>query len=274
MGYGPLVRASSGLSLSWQYPGIDSSFSDTITIYPDHVAARAIASAVLALLHRRERTGRGGHVSSAQIDVIFSSMSDGLATEQLHPGTIRAEGNRRGLDAPTGPYQAAGHDEWVVIDVQSTEQFAALAGVIGRSDWICDSELATRGGRLARASELEDAVASWAIRRPPLEIERSLQAVGVPAGRMVRVADFDTDVHCAARGLFGTLEQPQFDEPLPALLAEARFSSGLAPTLRPAPLQGEHSREIVRERFGFDDARIDALIDDGVLQVARSTVSV
>lgn len=272
MGYGPLVRASSGLSLTWQYPEVDFSFSDTITIYPDHVAARVSASAVVALLHRRERTGLGGHISSAQIDVIFSSMADGLAAERLREGSIRAEGNRRGVDAPTGPFPAAGDDEWVVVDVRSDDEFAALAGVLGRSDWQADPELATTAGRLARSAELELALGEWTRLHSPVEIENLLQQAGIPAGRMVRVPDFERDDHSLARGLLGRLEQPQFDGGLPAFLAEARFASGLTPLLRPAPLQGEHSREIVRERFGFDDARIDALIESNVLQVARSAV--
>ena len=37
MGYGPLVRASSGLTDLWRYPGVEDSYSDASTIYPDHV---------------------------------------------------------------------------------------------------------------------------------------------------------------------------------------------------------------------------------------------
>lgn len=269
MGYGPLVRASSGLSLTWQYPGVDFGFSDIITIYPDHVAARVSASAVAALLLRRERTGRGGHVSSAQIDVIFSSMAEQLATERLHEGTIRAEGNRRGQDAPTGPFQAAGDDEWLVVDVRSTTEFQALATAIGRPDWAADDDLSTREGRLARASELESGLASWTKAHTPTDAERTLQAAGVPAGRMVRVADLEHDEHCAGRGLLGLLAQPQFDEPLTTFLAEARFASGLSPLLAPAPLQGEHTAVIAAERLGLDTVRAEELIARGVLQPYR-----
>ncbi|MDO9398531.1 MAG: CoA transferase, partial [Herbiconiux sp.] len=270
MGYGPLVRASSGLSLTWQYPGVDFGFSDTITIYPDHVAARVSASAVAALLRRRERTGRGGHVSSAQIDVIFSSMAEQLAVERAHPGTIRAEGNRRGVDAPTGPYQAAGDDEWVVVDVRDTPEFRALATAIGHPEWNDDASLATRDGRLARATELEHALAAWTRLHTPTEVERTLQTAGVPAGRMVRVVDLEHDEHCAGRGLLGALPQPQFAEPLTTFLAEARSTSGLSPLLTAAPLQGEHTVEIAVELLDLEPDQIDALVAEGVLQPHRA----
>ncbi|MET0364861.1 MAG: CoA transferase, partial [Sphingobium sp.] len=60
MGYGPLVRAATGLTLAWRYPDDASGFSDSITIYPDHVAGRISAMGAVALLIRRLRTGRGG----------------------------------------------------------------------------------------------------------------------------------------------------------------------------------------------------------------------
>src|SRR5690606_22106861 len=63
MGYGPLVRASSGLTGLWCYPDTDSSYSDGVTIIPDHFAARVAAVGVGALLVRRELTGVGGEVS-------------------------------------------------------------------------------------------------------------------------------------------------------------------------------------------------------------------
>ncbi|ALJ19946.1 CaiB/BaiF CoA-transferase family protein [Microbacterium sp. No. 7] len=266
MGYGPLVRASSALSRSWMYPGVPDSYSDAITIYPDHVAARAIAAGVVALLLRRERTGLGGHLSCAQIDVIFAGLAERFAAEHLHPGRIRAEGNRRGHDAPSGPYPARGDDEWVVVDVTDTRSFLSLARAMSRTDWLEDAVLHTPEGRLARAGELERAVTAWTGERDPERIEHELQSAGVACGRMLRVADLAADEHAAARELLGLLVQPQFEEPLPTFLSEARFSSGLSPLLRPAPLQGQHTEDIARDILGLDDAAIARLVAADVLQ--------
>jgi crotonobetainyl-CoA:carnitine CoA-transferase CaiB-like acyl-CoA transferase len=86
LGYGPLVRASAGLSALWRYPDIEGSFSDAITIFPDHVVARLNAAAVAALLLRRERTGRGGRVSTAQVDAIFGAMGRSAGAGVVGPG--------------------------------------------------------------------------------------------------------------------------------------------------------------------------------------------
>ncbi len=55
LGYGPLVRAAVGFTDLWVYPGESETFCDTVTVYPDHVAARIGTLSALALLLRRER---------------------------------------------------------------------------------------------------------------------------------------------------------------------------------------------------------------------------
>jgi crotonobetainyl-CoA:carnitine CoA-transferase CaiB-like acyl-CoA transferase len=267
LGYGPLVRASAGMSLLWSYPEIDGSFSDAITIYPDHVVGRLNAIAVTALLLRRSITGRGGRVSTAQVDAIFSAMADRLALESVRPGSVTIEGSIRGVDAPRGIFPAAGDDEWVVVDPVGDDQFRALASAIGRADWLADARFATAEGRLANAGELRAAVAEWTSGRPAPVAAEELQAAGVPAAPMLRPRDFAADGHFAARGVFGELVHPQRPAPLMTNLAEARFEHLPQPRLEPAPRQAEHTREIVRELLGYDDDYIDELLEDGVLQV-------
>ncbi|HEY6481847.1 MAG TPA: CoA transferase, partial [Streptosporangiaceae bacterium] len=145
MGYGPLVRASSGLTDLWRYPGDEGSYSDAATIFPDHVGARVSAVAVLAKLIERRRTARGGTVSVAQAETILGELSTEIALESVAPGAVTAGGSAVPADAPRGAYPCAGDDEWVVITVRGDADFAALAGVLG------PPELAAAPERLQRA---------------------------------------------------------------------------------------------------------------------------
>jgi formyl-CoA transferase len=47
---------------------------------------------------------------------------------------------------------------------------------------------------------------------------------------------------------------------------ESPLNLGLTPVIDPiaAPLLGQHTREVLREKLGYDDARIAALADAGV----------
>ncbi|MEX3649207.1 CoA transferase, partial [Mycolicibacterium porcinum] len=83
MGYGPLVRAAAGFTDLWVYPDEPESFCDTVTVYPDHVAARIGALGALALLLRRERSGAGGAVSVAQSEVMLSHLAAEIAADVL-----------------------------------------------------------------------------------------------------------------------------------------------------------------------------------------------
>jgi crotonobetainyl-CoA:carnitine CoA-transferase CaiB-like acyl-CoA transferase len=266
LGYGPLVRASAGLSGLWSYPGADGSFSDAITIFPDHAVARLNAAAITALLLRRSRTGRGGRVSSAQVDAIFGALADRFALESVHPGSLVAEGNTRGVDAPRGLFPAAGEDEWIVVDPVGDAQFTALATTIDHAEWCSDSRLTTANGRLGNAQELNAALTLWLSSRTPGESADILQAAGVPAGAMARVPDYITDPHLVARHAFGQLNQPGFAIPLPTMLAEAASRKLLPPKLGAAPLMAEHTRQIMEDILGLDTTTVDSLIASGDLE--------
>lgn len=267
LGYGPLVRASAGLSKLWSYPDVEDGFSDAITIFPDHVVARLNAVAIVALLLRRDRTGRGGRVSTAQVDAIFGGMADWLAAESLQPGAgLRASGNDRGGDAFRGVYASAGDDEWLVVDAQGDDRFAAVARIIGRPDLVADPELVTGEQRWARRRELRAVLASWAAERSGTDAAAALQAAGVPAGPMLRLDDVQTDPHLRVRGVFGRLVQPQLPEPLPANLGEARTAVLADPKLAPAPLAAEHTRAVLEEVLGLPAAKVQRLLDAGDLE--------
>lgn len=268
LGYGPLVRASAGLSALWRYPEVHGSFSDAITIFPDHVVARFNAAAVTALLTRRDRTGGGGRVSTAQVDAIFSAMADLIALESFRPGSIRAE--RDPVDAPVGLFAAAGEDDWLVVDGAGDDRFRSLAVAIGRDDWLADPDYRSAAGRLAGAAGLDAAVADWAAQLDAEEAAHLLQAAGVPAANMVRITDFEADPHLQERGFFGRMHQPQFADAMPAMRSEARFRNVPAPRLRPAPLMAEHTAEVAAEALGLSAEQIEASLDSGALEIHPS----
>jgi crotonobetainyl-CoA:carnitine CoA-transferase CaiB-like acyl-CoA transferase len=267
LGYGPLVRASAGLSKLWSYPDSDDGFSDAITIFPDHVVARLNALAIVALLLRRDRTGRGGRVSTAQVDAIFGGMADWLAAESLQPGAgLRATGNDRGGDAFRGVFASAGDDDWLVVDAQGDDRFAAAARVIGRPDLVTDPDYATATQRWTHRVHLRSLLASWSAERTGADAAAALQAAGVPAGPMLRLDDVQTDAHLRLRGVFGHLLQPQLAEPLPANLGEARTSTLPGPRLAPAPLPAEHTRAVLDEVLGLPSEEVQRLLDAGDLE--------
>ncbi len=77
MGYGPLVRATTGVTKLWSSDD-DQGFYDATTIFPDHVVARITAIAALASLIGREQTGAGAHVHISQAEAAVNQLAASL----------------------------------------------------------------------------------------------------------------------------------------------------------------------------------------------------
>jgi crotonobetainyl-CoA:carnitine CoA-transferase CaiB-like acyl-CoA transferase len=266
MGYGPLVRASSGLTDLWRYPGDEGSYSDAATIFPDHVGARVSAVAVLAKLIERRRTGRGGTVSVAQAETILGELSTEIALESVAPGSVTAGGSAVPADAPRGAYPCAGDDEWVVITVRGDADFAALAGVLGRPELAAAPEHATAAGRAAGRARIDAAVTAWTQSRTPGPAAAELQAAGVPAGPMLRISEHLGDPHLVHRRFLTPTRHPLLAGPVPGERASAVFERMPDPPLEPAPLAGQQTRELAARLLGLSDPEIQALVDDGILE--------
>ena len=259
LGYGPLVRAASGLTEQWRYPDDPESFCDGSTVYPDHAAARIGAVAALALLLRRDRTGLGGAASIAQNEVMLGHMA-------RHIAALDSGGPPAPQDAPWGVFACAGEDEWCVVTVRHDEDFSQLCTAIGRADLAADPALSTRAGRDAARARIDAAVGGFTARHGPVQVMEVLQAAGVPAGAMLRVSELPGFPYFVQRGAFRLVSHPHLPTPFFREAAPVRCASLPDPPDRPAPLLGEHTMEIARERLGLDDAEIARLLAVGILE--------
>ncbi|MET0698734.1 MAG: CoA transferase [Mycobacterium sp.] len=273
MGYGPLVRCETGLSGLWRYVDDPAGLGDAATVYPDHTAARVEATAVLALLLRRRSTGRGGRVSVAQAEVILGQMAVEYAVESVRPGSMHEVGNALPGDAPRGVYPCQGDDEWIVVDVRDDGDFTNLAHAVGHPEWVTDERFASSAGRDAHRDVLDRAVIDWAAAWPAATAARILQAAGVPAAMMLRVLDQLHDPQFVERHFFRTIEHPLLSYRLPSENLPAVFEKIPDAPLRPAPLAGEHTREVLRRVLGYGNDRVDALIAEGAAEEAPPVLS-
>ena len=263
MGYGPLVRAATGLTMAWRYPDDAASFSDSITIYPDHVAARIGAIAAVALLIRRLRTGRGGVASVAQSEVMLSQF--GLEVAKLS----RGEAANVAPDWPWRAYPARGDDEWCVVSVRDTRDWLALCDHIG---FAAGRALDTPAARLAAKEQIDAALAPWVAVRDPHAAAADLQAHGVPAAPMLRLADLPRFAYYTERNFYRIEDHPYLKEDVIAERAHVRSAALADPASTPAPLMGEQSAEVMRDWLGLSEARCAALVASGVLEPVEASI--
>ena len=269
MGYGPLVRAASGVSALWSYPDDDELLCDGSTVYPDHVAGYLCATAVLSALIARRRTGRGAAIELAQSDVALTHIGASLVAESLRPGSIRPMGNAHPHHAPSGVFACAGDDEWCVATVRTDEQWGAVCEVVGRPDLAADERFATAAARLSHRAEVDEVLARWTATVTPAQAATGLQNVGVAAGPMLRLPELLDDEHLRARATYTTVTHELLPADLPATARAAVFGDIEDPPSCQAPLAGEHTRQICAALLNMDDAEYGRLVESGVLQPAH-----
>lgn len=251
MGYGPLVRASTGVTRLWTSQDAEpGAFYDATTIFPDHVVARLTAIAALAvLIRRRSGYGEDGHVHISQAEAAVNQLAETYVSESAsHAGVSVMNG-----DTVDAVFPCAGDDEWCVISIQSPMQRAVVAELVGVDDLPHDRR------------DLISAVSQWSSVRDKVEVATALQRRGVPAGPMNRAADIPTDPQVLFRELFTDMAHPLLEQAVPSETAPAPFTRIPRAELRPAPMPGEHTREICSRVLGLSAEHTDSLITEGAL---------
>jgi crotonobetainyl-CoA:carnitine CoA-transferase CaiB-like acyl-CoA transferase len=262
-GYGPSTQPPGGLVHLWNYADREDP-AGSQAIFPDHFAGRLGAVASLAgLLGRARGTCGGLHAEVAQVEAVTGVLSDLLAAEAVEPGSVRPLGSRSERAAPWGMYPCAGDEQWVAITCRDDADWHALVDAMDAPPW-ADAALAAGPARLARQDELDDRIAEWTSQHSNEEIARRCQERGVPAGPMMTGLEMLTHPHYVARGFQVEIDQPgigliTFDGPA------FRGSAMRGPDVRPAPTLGQHTRQICRSLLSLDDAEIDRLLSNGVL---------
>ena len=252
MGYGPLVRATTGVTSLWTSAqhidtGARHSFYDATTVFPDHVVGRITAIGALAGLIRRKRCEVGAHVHVSQAEagvnqldtcyvVLAAEAQGGMGQGGLAEREL-SEGEAEHLLLP-----CAGDDEWCVVSVRSNQDRRALAEIVGDSG-----------------------LGEWAAVRTPAEVAQRFQAAGVAAGPMQRADDVLGDPQLRSRHVLTDMAHPDFEVALPSESGPAVFRNIPPAPLRPAPLPGADTRRVCRDVLGLDDADTERLIDEGVL---------
>lgn len=269
LGYGPLVRASCGVSALWRYPHDAELLCDGSTVYPDHIAAQVSAVAVLATLIERDRSGHGRMIEVAQADTALVQLGVQLVTEALSPGVVTAPGNDDLYAAPAGVFACAGDDEWCVVSVQDDTQWIRLCDLIGRGDLATDAALRSAAGRVENRILVNAGLGQWLSSLSPDQAMAQLQSEGIPAGAMRRLPELLDDPQLVDRRAYGVLAHDLLPAELPAAARVAHFRHIPDPPMRQAPLAGQQSAEICIDVLVMDDAAVSELVRAAVLQVAE-----
>lgn len=261
--WGPSLMPLSGMTYLWNHADASEPVGSQ-TSYPDYVVGLHAATAILAALRLRDQTGQGSHVEISQVEVTASMIGSAFTEFSLTGSNPIIRGNQNPSHSPHGCYKCRGEDRWCVVDVTTDEEWKSLALLIGRTDLHDDPELSSLDGRRSRAAELDNAIMAWTIDHTSREVMEACQAHGIPAGIVADGEDISNDPNLAARNFLVDTNHPvQQGLKLPGVAVHLNRTPGSVRVS--APLLGQYTREVLGRILNMDDAEIDSLEVEGVL---------
>ena len=265
LGYGASMVSLTGLHDLSGLPGREP--AGTGTNYPDHVPNPCHATfALMAALRHRRRTGEGQFIDIAQIEPTIALLGPTLLDLTANDHLQQRQGNRHDFFAPHGLYPCRGEDAWIAIAVRDDEGWHRLQAVLGSPSWAAEPRWKHAEGRRRASNDLDARIAQCTADWDAYKLMAALQEHGVPAGVVQTAADVvDRDPQLAHRGHWLTLDHPEMGQ---AVYNAPPFRCSQTPVgLRgPAPLLGQHTREVLRELMDVGDAEYEELQAEQVLR--------
>jgi crotonobetainyl-CoA:carnitine CoA-transferase CaiB-like acyl-CoA transferase len=217
------------------------------------------AIGVLAALNERHATGSGSRIDLSLLEGLMGLLGYlgqiNLVTGES-PGRM---GNSHHNIVPYGLMPT--RDGHIVLALHVGSFWRKFCSAIGRDDIAADLRFRTVKDRHQNRGELEKLIGDIMQTRTTAEWQAVLDAADVPGGPVNTIGQAIEQPIVRERGFLKEVEHPTAGT-VKLLDSPVRFAGS---QIKPPPLLGEHTREVLTSLLGVDDARIERLIASGVI---------
>ena len=267
--YAPVVQAEVGFTKSQGDHGGGGVYRNDRHSHADVYTSLEAVSGVLAAVIQRHRTGKGQwvDVSMAQTMLCVNEHThDDLWTDEVDPRWIRSFGNEH------QPIVTVANGDQVIIAGHPAQNgtFELYLQAIGKPELADDPRFVDAATRQEHLDDLVEYVRTFALTMAdPVVLEERFAACGLAVGAIRSVVDVCDSEWARERNAIveiddrkgGTFRIPN----APWVFSDAP-EVGVHGTPR---YRGEDNAAVLREVLGFDDDRIAALTEAGVLSAHR-----
>jgi formyl-CoA transferase len=223
-----------------------------------------LAISILGALYEKKSTGRGQRVEVAMQDAMLHYIRLAFAAQALRGGPVQRAGDRTvsGANPPCGiyPCKGGGPNDYVYVYTSRTnpEHWKRLLTVLGREELIDDPRFASPEARGAHEAEVNALVSAWTRQHDKHEAMRRLGAAGIPAGAVLDTKELAEDATFHDRGILQTMEHPRVEGYcMPTWPVR---HDGAPPSVKAAPLLGEHTADVLASWLGLGAGEIEELL--------------
>ena len=226
----------------------------------DSTAGLTAAFLTLAALRERDRSGLGQVIDLAIYEPLLTLLGPQVIDYDQLGIVQQREGSRLPFTSPRNTFRTKDR-HWVAMSGSSQSTFVRLCDVLGISELVDDPRFADNRTRLVHSEPLHEELAKAIATIERDDLLAKCIEIGAAVAPVNSVADVIADPHVCERGNIVAVEDDELDRPIRMQGVVGRFSRTPGEIRSAGPRVGEHNREILVDRLGFDP---DKLRDGGI----------
>lgn len=285
MGYGHVLQAAAGYNHMTGWP--DQPPIGTGVAYTDFLVPHLAATALIAALDYRRRTGRGQYIDFGQMEAAIHGLGTAVLDWTANGHEQTRLGNHDLEAAPHNAYKCR-DGRWIGIACATEKHWEGLKAALGRPEWCDMDRMRRRWQRINELKEIDRHLGFWfedftrlerepalqteeGVEGPPVrkfttgEVVELMQSFGVPCGIVQSPEAMHADPQLAHRRHYWKLQHPvmglrAYDGPA------FRLSRTPTELRKAAPCLGEDNEYVFQEVVGLSEDEFIELLADGAFE--------
>lgn len=285
MGYGHVLQAAAGFNHMTGWP--DQPPIGTGVAYTDFLVPHLAATALIAALDYRRRTGKGQYIDFGQMEAAIHGLGTAILDWTANGHEQVRLGNHDMEAAPHNAYRCR-DGRWIAIACTTEKHWEGLKAALGRPEWCDMDRMRRRWQRINELKEIDRHLGFWfedftrlerepalqteeGVEGPPVrkftteEVVELMQSFGVPCGIVQSPEAMHADPQLAHRGHYWKLQHPvmglrAYDGPA------FRLSKTPTELRKAAPCLGEDNEYVFKDIAGLNEDEFIELLADGAFE--------
>lgn len=254
-----ILQADTGLMSLIGSPGADPAKVQAPIV--DVVAGYLACMGVLARLHKRNHTGRGGHLDVNLMNAALALQQSAITSYLVHGELPRPMGSAAPYAAPNEAFPT--QDGWIMVAAYNGGRWERLCDVLAVPQLAADPRFATSPQRVANRPAMCALLGERFRTQTTAHWLTSLQEADILCARVASYDDVAQHPQVAANRMIASVVDPVLGEiRMPGFPINSSESAQLP--YAPAPRKGADAVGILG-RAGFAPTEIDHLTEAGVL---------